>query len=135
MTVSELQISESNVPPRAGPCGAQLAQVILCKGCCCGQTERGRPPVPIDEFKTIWKAEKLNRSVQLTVSGCLGPCKLANVVLVMSAGQSQWFGRLRTDADYAALLGWARDCHAAQCLAPLPDCLGANAFERFDSER
>ena len=60
------------------------AQVLLCRGCCCGKTERGYPEVPADRIKAAWKGEKLNRSVQLTISGCLGPCDLANVALVPS---------------------------------------------------
>lgn len=119
-------------PPAESVRNPPLAQVLLCKGCCCGQTERGRPPVPVDEFKAIWKAEKLNRSVQLTISGCLGPCRLANVVLVMSGQHAEWFGQMQTDADYSALLGWVRDCHAARRLAPLPEPLRKNTFERFD---
>ena len=61
-------------------------------GCCCGQTDRGFPPVPVERLKAVWKAEKLNKTVQLTISGCLGPCDLANVILVMTAGSMYWFG-------------------------------------------
>lgn len=121
--------------PKATVCNQPLAQILLCKGCCCGHTERGRPAVPVDELKAIWKAEKLNRVVQLTISGCLGPCRLANVALVLSAVQSQWIGGLQSDADYAALVGWARDCSAAGRLAPIPDRLRQAAFERFALEQ
>jgi len=51
-----------------------LGQLALCKGCCCGKTERGLPAVPVDQIKAIWKMEKLNQTIQLTISGCLGPC-------------------------------------------------------------
>lgn len=132
---TSVQNAGPDASPIVGRCSSQLAQIVLCKGCCCGQTDRGRPPVPVDEFKTIWKAEKLSRSVQLTVSGCLGPCKVANVVLVMSAQRSEWFGKLQGEADYSALLAWARDCHATGRLAPLADALQKKALERFNPQQ
>ncbi len=61
-----------------------LAQLVFCQGCCCGRTDRGRPEVPVGRLKEVWKGEKLNRSVQLTISGCLGPCDRANVALVIT---------------------------------------------------
>jgi cobaltochelatase CobN len=60
------------------------AQILLCKGCCCGKTERGLPEVPVDRIKSVWKAEKLNRGAQLTISGCLGPCDVPNVAVVVT---------------------------------------------------
>lgn len=108
-----------------------LAQIFLCKGCCCGQTERRHPPVPVDEVKAIWKAEKLNRTIQLTVSGCLGPCKLANVVLVMTPDRAEWFGSLRVAAAYTGPIDWARECHAGKSLTPVPALLQHCRFERF----
>ena len=44
-----------------------LAQVACCVGCCCGRTDRGFPPVPVERLKEVWKQEKLNRTVQLTI--------------------------------------------------------------------
>jgi hypothetical protein len=57
-----------------------LAQLAFCRGCCCGRTDRGRPEVPVERLKQIWAAEKLNRTVQLTISGCLGPCDAESTV-------------------------------------------------------
>jgi hypothetical protein len=111
-----------------------LAQIFLCRGCCCGQLERRNPLVPVDEFKALWKTEKLNRSVQLTVSGCLGPCERANVVLVMAPGGAAWLGPLREGAAYQLLIDWSRQCHSARRILSLPDELGALRFERFQSE-
>jgi hypothetical protein len=36
-----------------------LGQMILCKGCCCGRTDRGLPEVPVQRIKEIWQREKL----------------------------------------------------------------------------
>ena len=51
---------------------AAIAQVACCVGCCCGRTDCGFPAVPVERLKAVWKEEKLNRTVQLTISGCLG---------------------------------------------------------------
>ena len=108
------------------------AQVLLCKGCCCGKTERGLPEVPVERIKAVWKAEKLNRAVQLTISGCLGPCDLPNVVLLLTPEGPTWYGNLAGDAHYDALIAWARACKAeGRMLAPPPAWEG-HQFERFN---
>jgi hypothetical protein len=107
------------------------AQVLLCKGCCCGKTDRGLPEVPVDRIKATWKAEKLNRGVQLTISGCLGPCDLPNVAVVVTAHATAWYGRLDGDAHYDALITWARACVAAGAALPPPEALAGHRFERF----
>jgi hypothetical protein len=108
------------------------AQLLFCLGCCCGRTDRGLPPVPVERLKTIWKAEKLNRSVQLTISGCLGPCDLPNVAVLVTASGTQWFGHLETDAPYDAFITWARACKTAGTVLPLPEMLEGLRFERFE---
>jgi hypothetical protein len=110
---------------------AQVGQLFLCRGCCCGKTERGFPDVPVERIKAIWKAEKLNRSVQLTISGCLGPCDVPNVVLVLTASGPAWFANIAGDTVYDALVDWARGCHTLQSLLPLPPMLDAYRLERF----
>ena len=57
-----------------------IGHLTVCQGCCCGNTENGRPPVPVDWLKKEWRARGLLKRVQLTISGCLGPCDLPNVV-------------------------------------------------------
>jgi cobaltochelatase CobN len=96
-----------------------LAQLVFCVGCCCGRVDRGRPEVPVEKFKEVWRAEQLNRTVQLTITGCLGPCDLPNVTLVILPEGNVWLGGLVGDAVYGELIGWARRCHAARSLKPL----------------
>jgi cobaltochelatase CobN len=127
----------SDRPPDAPGLSTRVkapAQLLLCKGCCCGQTDRGLPEVPVERIKAAWKAEKLNRGVQLTVSGCLGPCDLPNVAVVVTAAGMQWLGRLDGDPHYDALLAWARACLAEGRALPLPDTLAGHRFERFADE-
>lgn len=111
-----------------------LAQLVFCQGCCCGRTDRGRPELPVEMLKDVWKTEKLNQSVQLTISGCLGPCDLANVALVITPDGNQWLGKMQGEATSAALVGWARACHREGRLLPIPTELEDRQFERFGSE-
>jgi cobaltochelatase CobN len=107
--------------PKDGTDRNFLAQLILCKGCCCGQTEKGWPEVPIDWIKSIWKAEKLNRTVQLTVSGCIGPCDVPNVVMINDPyNGAKWYGNITGRKEYEDLVYWARSCASQQRLVDLP---------------
>jgi hypothetical protein len=108
-----------------------LAQVVLCQGCCCGRTDRGRPEVPVARMKAVWKEEKLNAAVQLTVSGCLGPCDAANVVLLLTPGNTEWLGCLPGPGVYEAFITWARASRAAGAAVPLPAELEQYRLRRF----
>jgi len=94
--------------------------------------DRGRPEVPVDYLKAEWKRDGLNKSVQLTISGCLGPCDLPNVVAVLTPAGWTWLGNLSERAQFEALVAWARQCAADGAVAPLPALLQAHGFERFE---
>ena len=111
--------------------GRILGQIVLCEGCCCGRTDKGFKPVPRDWIKQQWKNEKLNRSVQLTISGCLGPCDLANVCCVISPEGMEWLGGLQEQWQYDLLLDWATASRDAGILLELPAELNRHRFERF----
>jgi cobaltochelatase CobN len=132
------QLSDLPLPhtqaPRLRTRRKPLAQIILCQGCCCGQTSRGLPAVPLDWLKPFWKSEKLNKVVQLTVSGCLGPCDLPNVCCITTPAEQVWYGRLTTQEDYAVLLNWARRCRQQAQLLPFPAELEHLRFERWPQE-
>ena len=49
---------------------------------CCGNLEKGHDEVPVSALKEAWKEKALGDSVELTISGCLGPCSMRNVVLL-----------------------------------------------------
>ena len=117
--------------PLATGRGRVLGQIVLCEGCCCGRTDKGFPPFPRDWIKQQWKREKLNKSVQLTISGCVGPCDLANVVCVISPKGMRWFGGLQEQRQYDLLLDWARASRDAGVLLELPPELNRHRFERF----
>jgi hypothetical protein len=108
-----------------------LAQVILCLGCCCGRTDNGHPEVPVEWMKHEWRKRALAKKVQLTISGCLGPCDVRNVVLVMIGDQPVWLGGLDGSKHYAALADWAAACDRAGSAIPLPASLASFRMDRF----
>ena len=108
-----------------------LAHVSLCSGCCCGAVEKGNPEVPIKWMKDEWKKCGLKNSVQLTISGCLGPCDLSNVVTISSAEQTVWLGCLGEVANYAAVLEWALATREAGRALRLPSELSELRFDPF----
>jgi len=111
-----------------------LGQIFFCEGCCCGRTNKGFPPVPKEMIKERWKSLKLNKTIQLTISGCLGPCDLANVFYFLpSEGKGQWFGGLSENLQYEALIQWATECQVTGTLLPTPSILEGNRFQRFTS--
>jgi len=111
-----------------------LAQLVFCQGCCCGRMDRGRPELPVEQLKQIWKEEKLNQTVQLTISGCLGPCDVPNVALVMLPEGNVWLGGMEGAGVYERLVTWARACHAEGRVLPLPEEMDSLRFNRFLTE-
>ncbi|MFB5759367.1 (2Fe-2S) ferredoxin domain-containing protein [Paenibacillus medicaginis] len=108
-----------------------LGQVMICNGCCCGRTEKGRPGIPLDRLKSRWKEEKLLKSIQLTITGCLGPCDIANVVSIQTPDGPVWFGGIEEEALYDDLLEWAIASRNQDKLLELPANLMPYRFERF----
>ncbi len=108
-----------------------MASVLVCVGCCCGRVDRGRPPVPMDWLKVEFKRRKLLHRVHLTITGCLGPCDVANVVGIVVGDQTTWLGGLDRDEQWDALLAWATASRDAGGALPLPPVLMAQRFERF----
>lgn len=108
-----------------------LGQVLICLGCCCGRTDKGKPAVPTDWLKAEWKRRGLLKHVHLTITGCLGPCEIANVVSIVTPGGTHWFGDIDGLGHYQALLDWAVASAAAGELQPLPRLLESHRFSRY----
>lgn len=106
-----------------------FAQLFVCNGCCCGRTEKGNPPVPVDYLKAEFKARKLIRNVQITISGCLGPCDVPNVVGILTHAEGmRWYGNLSEHWQFESLIEWAADVKEAQAALPLPKWLDAHSL-------
>ena len=98
-----------------------FAQIFVCNGCCCGRTENGHPAVPLDWLKAEFKARKLIRNVQITISGCLGPCDVSNVIGILSPGEGmRWLGNVTEFWQYESLVEWSSAVKEAQRILPLP---------------
>jgi cobaltochelatase CobN len=108
-----------------------LAHLAVCVGCCCGNVDRGKPEVPLEWLKQEWRRRGLARHVQLTISGCLGPCDLSNVATVSSPSGAIWLGNLQNRNHYEALLNWASQSKDSETLQPIPDGLADFRFDPF----
>jgi cobaltochelatase CobN len=97
-----------------------LGHVAVCQGCCCGNTANGRPAVPVEWLKKEWRTSGLLKRIQLSISGCLGPCDVPNVVTISNENGTRWLGRITEFQQYRALLEWAISSKDAGELLPLP---------------
>jgi cobaltochelatase CobN len=108
-----------------------VGHVSVCCGCCCGAVSRGKPHVPVEWLKAEWRARGLLKNVQLSISGCLGPCDLTNVVKISGAEEDVWLGNITEFSQYRDLVDWAAESKAAGALLPLPRAFAALRFDPF----
>jgi hypothetical protein len=108
-----------------------IGHLTVCQGCCCGNTENGRPPVPVEWLKKEWRARGLLKRVQLSISGCLGPCDVPNVVTISNEGGTLWLGQISEFQQYRALVDWASRCKEAGELVPLPEVFRRHTLHPF----
>ncbi len=106
-----------------------IGQMIVCCGCCCGATQKGRPEVPVEWLKDEWRKRGLLKRFQLTVSECVGPCDIPNVVVVNSDNGSQWLGNIGAFDQYRSLVEWAVRCVECGHLLELPSELQEHLTE------
>jgi len=97
-----------------------IGQVTICCGCCCGNTQRGLPEVPVEWLKKEWRKRGLLKRVQLTISGCVGPCDVPNVVVIANSSGTEWLGNIERAEQYRSLLEWAVRCRDAGEMLALP---------------
>ena len=97
-----------------------VGQVTVCRGCCCGDIDHRLPEVPVEWLKTEWRKRGLLKRVQLTISGCVGPCDVPNVVVITSPSGTEWLGNISSFLQYRSLLEWAVRCRDAGEMLPLP---------------
>jgi hypothetical protein len=104
-------------------------QLFVCAtGCCCGRTDDGFAAVPTELYHGEWERRRLRNVVHLTVGGCLGPCALANVALLLFDGQAQWFHSIDSEALVRALYDHIDAMLAADGCLPAPPALASNHF-------
>jgi nitrile hydratase accessory protein len=108
-------------------------QLFVCaNACCCGHTERGHDPVPEELYQSEWERRRIRNTVHLTIGGCLGPCALSNVVLLLYAGREIWFHSVAGDAQVLAIYDYIDAMIAAGGYLPPPPELAPQVFTAFD---
>jgi cobaltochelatase CobN len=109
----------------------QDGHLFLCNGCCCGRTDKGFPALPLEDFKAQWKKRGIRRRLHLTISGCLGPCPLANVILLQFRGQSMWFHSINHASDVDLIYDYVETMLMEDTVLEPPERLAARRFERY----
>ena len=104
------------------------ANVVVCSGCCCGNLEKGYDEVPVDALIEAWEKNSLEDSVELPISGCLGPCSMRNVVLLETDQSQIWLGGLSSDSHYDAVVEWACDFSQRGNGCEMPEVLTSQIF-------
>jgi cobaltochelatase CobN len=122
-----------NLVRRADGCLVNVArfrgQLFVCAtGCCCGRTGDGFAAVPAELYHGEWERRRLRNLVHLTIGGCLGPCALANVVLLVFDGQALWFHSVNSEALVLALYDHVEAMLDAGGVRPAPPELAARQF-------
>ena len=108
-----------------------IGQVSVCFGCCCGQTDRGKPAVPVEWLKHELRSRGLLKNIQLTISGCLGPCDVPNVVLIATGQENIWLGNIDRFEYYREIVEWAARSKAADRVLPLSKELLQHRLDPF----
>ena len=104
-------------------------QLFVCaENCCCGRVEEGMPAVPVGLYHAEWERRRLRNIVHLTIGGCLGPCALANVALLLFDGEALWFHSVNSEAVVLALYDYVEALLDADSLLPPPPPLAALQF-------
>ncbi len=79
-------------------------QLFVCAdACCCGRADLTNAPVPRDLYHEEWMRRRLRNFVHLTIGGCLGPCALANVAMLVFDGRTTWFHSMNDSELVVAL--------------------------------
>jgi cobaltochelatase CobN len=108
-------------------------QLFVCAtGCCCGHTERGHAPVPVELYHREWARRRIRHKVHLSLGGCLGPCALSNVALLLFAGHQIWFHSITGDEQVVAIYDYVEAMVRAGRYLPPPPNLAAQVFDVFD---
>src|SRR6185436_15590671 len=112
--------------------GRKRGMLMVCAtGCCCGLTERGFAPVPRDLYHNEWERRRLRNKVHLNQGGCLGPCPLANVAMLLLDGRPYWFHSLNDEALIVALFDYIDALLSAERHVAPPPLLAPHLFNGF----
>jgi YHS domain-containing protein/copper chaperone CopZ len=112
-----------------------LGNLFVCAeengGCCCGHAEKGRAVVDKALYDELWQSRRLRNKVHLTFVGCLGPCPVGNVAMLLIHGRSIWFKDLNDNALLPLLFDYIAAIVATGAVTPLTGALAEHVFERY----
>ncbi|MDA0301813.1 MAG: cobaltochelatase subunit CobN, partial [Chloroflexi bacterium] len=112
-----------------------LGQLFVCaNGCCCGDTAFGAAPSRKEQHYAEWTRRKMRNRVHLNEAGCLGPCPLANVTMLLLDGRTTFFHSMNTEWQLLALWDYIEaQVEGGRYLPPPPE-LAEYAFSAFSWE-
>ena len=67
----------------------------------------------------------------MTISGCLGPCPLANVILIVFRGRTVWLHSINSPDDVALIYSYVERMLRAESYLDPPAGLAERHFERY----
>ena len=103
---------------------------VCATGCCCGRTDRGFAEVDEDLYHAEWIRRNLRNRVHLNQGGCLGPCVLANVVMLVMDGRPVWFHSVNDTAVVGAIFDYIERL-LEDIETPPPPVLQPHVFNGF----
>ncbi len=110
-------------------------QLFVCAdACCCGREDLGNAAVPRDFYHEEWMRRRLRNFVHLTVGGCLGPCALANVAMLLFDGRSLWFHSLNSEGAVAGLYDYVESMLEEGAFREPPATLAEHVFTGYQWE-
>ena len=85
--------------------------------------------MPVELYHREWARRRIRHKVHLSLGGCLGPCALSNVALLLFAGHQIWFHSIAGDEQVIAIYDYIEAMVRADRYLPPPPAL-ASAFWR-----
>lgn len=113
----------------------QMGQLFVCAhGCCCGRVEEGKPAANFALYHEEWERRKLRNRVHLNMGGCLGPCPLANVCMLLFDGRTVFFHSMNEDRLILALFDYIERLVQVGTFIPPDGELGRLAFSAMRND-
>ncbi len=111
-------------------------QIFVCKGLKCGNEEKGYPSVPLSEYKQQWNHRGFRLRVHLTIiESCLGPCTLANVVMLILYGQTLWLHSINEKERVTEIYDYIQSVLDKGFYPPPPGLLKPYVFTRYGTDK
>ncbi len=122
--------------PATQPLPAPATVVMLCRGCCCGTSDK-HPDVDHEaQERALSAVTDAQAGVELRLVDCLDECDRSNVVVIRRSHRAArerdtWLGGLLTDRASQALADWLEE----GATAPLPNALAGLRFRHVAPRR